>query len=238
LTLRKTLLPGLLAIVSTACGDMQGNQPAPAQTQWAPAPVAQAQQAPPVAQAQPMAQAQPANTQLPAPTAQSLAFAQQLGLPAVLPRSGVVGPYVGANQTVVYLNYHGLMTVFIPNQNSAYLMQMVKGQTMIMYGISGAGYFQATSNGQMVPLQNPNILGPWPHSIPIAQYIAFRQQQVAASPQGQAWLEQQMGATQGSIDMLRQQIESGHENMTTIIETMNPACTDQYDQNNVHLGCW
>ena len=231
----KTLLSltTLVVVLSAlACAAPQPQQGSTSEAQGSAAPQAKAQPAP--AQAKLAADA----SDLPKPTAESVALAKQYGIAAVDPASGVAGPYPGPEGSIYYLSAEGLATFYLPAANAAYLAKL-KPQLTWHYGFNASGYYQFTPQGAQ-PLQNLNVMSPWPHAVPVANALVARikQQQQAAAAATPAQKQQQQQMDWATYQRLSQLSAAQHRSMMGVINNLGDSgCTKRYE-GVYYVGCW
>ena len=173
----------------------------------------------------------PAPSAMPTPSPAALALAAQLGIPAVVPGTGVAGPFDGPQGSLYYLDQAGHITFFLPQNLTVYAGEAASGQ--LRYAFSPTGFY-AIQGAQVVPISGPPPeLAAWPQVDPLAQVLLqvaqqqLQQQQLLhGSSGGEDW------ATMSAVS------RSLHETNMAILDNMGSAgCTDHYED-YVYVGCW
>lgn len=107
------------------------------------------------------------------PSRAHLEYVKKQGLPLPTPSQRTAGPFEGPEQSLVYLDHEGHVTIYIPSFHTVYFAQLEANQFKWLYGASLQGYFMFDQSNDYVGLSEPpEKLVKWPMAVESAQHVA------------------------------------------------------------------
>lgn len=173
-------------------------------------------------------------TPLTQPSPQTVARAQEYGLPAVPKGSDMAGPFDGPENSLLYYNAQGLVSFYRPELNAAYFAS-AQPQWSWRYGVSAAGVFAFDAQGQATQLNGfPQEMASWPQAEAIVTTLIARVQAQAQQPQAQPTPQ----ASAQDYEVMSQISRQLHDTNMSILGGMgSQGCTEHYE-GVYYLGCW
>lgn len=170
------------------------------------------------------------------PSADAIARANKWGVAAVAPGSGVAGPFLAADGTLLWADGAGRLTMYLPEHPVIVLAQQNGQHAQHRYVVLPHGNFAVDAAGQATALAQPlPEMNAWPHLEQVAtSMVAVLQAMIARGhqvpPAGSAVPYELMS------ELSRRQ----HETTMSIVDNIGGAgCTERYDADtNAYLGCW
>jgi hypothetical protein len=153
----------------------------------------------------------------------------------VAPGSGVAGPFLAADGTLMWADDSGRVTMYLPEHPVVVLGQLQGDRAAYRYVLLPQGNYALGADGQATPLAQPTSdMMEWPHLDAVAASMV----QVI-----QAYLAQ--GGTipppdQVPADLMSQLSRQQHETTMNVLNNIGDAgCTERRDaETNAYLGCW
>lgn len=159
--------------------------------------------------------------------------AQNLGFPPLQPGMSVIGPFIGPENSIVYMDNTGKVSYFVPERMTVFF-GIMDGNNVptLVYALTPVANYRIENN-QFILLSDPPMeVFNWPYSEPMVNVLIATLQQYLTQVQTQPQNVYAPWETQSVIN------NSLHEINMNILENMgNQGCTEYYE-GVYYLGCW
>ncbi|MEZ4366978.1 MAG: hypothetical protein R2939_11895 [Kofleriaceae bacterium] len=170
------------------------------------------------------------------PSAEAVARASQWGVAGVAAGSGVAGPFLAQDGSLVWADGAGRLTLYLPEYPVIVLAQQDGDHARHHYVVLPHGNFAIDGAGQATALPQPlPEMNAWPHLDPVAASMV----QVLQAKIAQGYQTPPAGSAM-PYELASELSRRQHETTMAIMDNIgNTNCTEHYDADTgAYLGCW